>query len=1411
MPRRARWGWWWCWWWSTIGVVKPRDPELLDLANREAGGEPERLRRLLVGESPAFKAVLEKVRRILGHSTALGQRRCPPILIQGETGTGKGALARAIWRVGARAGQRFVEVNCAAIPEALLEAELFGFERGAFTGASESKLGLFQEAHKGSLFLDEVGLLPEPQQAKLLTVVEEGAVRRLGRTRSEPVDVWILAASSQDLHSAAREHRFREDLYHRLAVVTLSLPPLRERGADVLLLADHFLARDTLAYSLPPRTFSPDARAALLAYSWPGNIRELANVVERVVLLAEGPLVSEEMLGLSRETARAGRVAFPELPEASPASANDFSSAPDVAERLSLDRIREALIRSNGNVSRAANLLGVTRNKLRYRLEKHRSLVERAPAWSRTAREEARPITERRELVDRADVAGSPPLSALRWEQRYLALLLVTGGATGNGPGDGRQFVETVDRKIESFGGQIVELARAEGSILAAFGLDTLEEAPTRAALAAMALRKAFLQVGSAADTVSGARDRSIGLALHVAAFDVGRTSRVASIDRDAKSGASDQLRGLLRTEPSGAIVVSADSRHLLARKFALAPGARADVWHLLHRKERPISPAAGASDFIGREKPLGLLRDLLEEATAGRGQVVAITGDPGIGKSRLFFEFLRGVRERRVNYIGANCESHTAGIPFFPIIQLVQASCGLTEADSPGTTAEKITRNLDSLGLDGSAAQPYLLKLLGVRQSAEAGAQLAALTSETLNSRTFEVLWQMIWAKNSRPQPLVIAVEDSHWIDRASASYFERLVERLPAARVLFLMTFRPGYRSPLRGESSPAPWTEIALEPLAPEQSREVIYGIARKGSVPENLARTILTRAEGNPFFLEELALSIGELRSSSESPTLPKTIQAAIEGRLDRLADAPRRLLETAAILGREVSLRVLRQMWSGEGSIENHLEELARLEFLTPKRGEEGTWLFKHALIQEAASERLLASDRAKLHGVAGRSFEKLYEGRLEEAYDRLAYHYSKSGEEDRAVHYLTRFAEKAARSNALAEAVTALEEAFDLVEQGPGAGHGGPLPDLMLRRARYLKRLGRLAEAHELLAGGWALFENSPSVSMRARYHLAVAEVQRLLGELAPAAENAQRALVEATPLGDDALGKVHLELSMQSLWSGNAIEGREHARQAVAHSGRVGDPRRQGMGYWIEGVHEYLLGSFEKALALEEKASRIARELDDLRLQDYSATVTGLVWASRGDWKRALDHFGTGLRSPNPIHTACCLAFSSQAEREKGNLERSVANLEQATALMTDHRLLPMKGWGTAWLAEALFETGRHADARKLAEESLEICRRVGPPFAAGIAQRVLGRVACSESRPSEGRAFFERSLLLFESLRSEFEAGRTGMELAQLSRSEGDASAAADYLSRALGRFEVAGASSYSERASAFASVIP
>src|SRR5262245_23514502 len=248
----------------------------------------------LRGESEPITAIRAKVAQILARQT--GGRRLPPILILGETGTGKGLLARAIHQDGPRRHGPFVDVNCAAIPETLLEAELFGYERGAFTDARQAKPGLFQTAHGGTIFLDEIGLLPVALQGKLLGVLEDRAVRRLGSTRAEPADVALIAATSIDLKRAVSDRNFRADLYHRLAVISLELPPLRARGSDILSLGDYFLALACADYDLSRRALTPEARERLLAYSWPGNVRELANAMERVVLFSDTEAITAGML-----------------------------------------------------------------------------------------------------------------------------------------------------------------------------------------------------------------------------------------------------------------------------------------------------------------------------------------------------------------------------------------------------------------------------------------------------------------------------------------------------------------------------------------------------------------------------------------------------------------------------------------------------------------------------------------------------------------------------------------------------------------------------------------------------------------------------------------------------------------------------------------------------------------------------------------------------------------------------------------------------------------------------------------------------------------------------------------------------------------------------------------------------------
>jgi two-component system, NtrC family, response regulator AtoC len=323
----------------------------------------------ILGNSPALRAVMEQVRQV----AALDEM--PPVLITGETGTGKGLVARTLHGSGRRADKPFIDVNCTALPANLMEAELFGYERGAFTDAKESKLGLFEAAEAGFLFLDEVGDLEQSLQGKLLRAIEERTVRRVGGIRDRKIDVRILAATNRDLDREVQQGRFRNDLYFRLAVILLHLPPLRERGEDALLLADHYLRRFSAKYGKDVRRIDGPAREVLLAYPWPGNVRELSHVIERAVLWSRDSTLKVEHLSL----------ATPVRPEAdgrdetsTPTNAvrtTEGPAAPELPQDGDLTLwertlIERAMREAGGNQTKAAQRLGITRDTLRYRLKK---------------------------------------------------------------------------------------------------------------------------------------------------------------------------------------------------------------------------------------------------------------------------------------------------------------------------------------------------------------------------------------------------------------------------------------------------------------------------------------------------------------------------------------------------------------------------------------------------------------------------------------------------------------------------------------------------------------------------------------------------------------------------------------------------------------------------------------------------------------------------------------------------------------------------------------------------------------------------------------------------------------------------------------------------------------------------------
>lgn len=353
-------------------LVKPFDPALLPLVMRRARQlrqssrvaeyelESEDESGFFFGGS--LDPLRERLRKIIEADNRL-QTNLSPVLIAGETGSGKSTIARWIHRNGPRATQPMIEVNCSALPETLAESELFGSERGAFTDARATRQGLFEAAHGGTLFLDEIPSLSPAIQSKVLMAIEDRSIRRIGGTRQIEIDVRIIAASNRNLHDAVESGEFRADLLHRLDLFRLSLPALRERGEDILLLAERLLGQLCKRHRLPVRQITEGGRQRLLTYRWPGNVRELAHELERGLVFEEsaaldfahlpgGPQMAEELLA----------------PTDWLNTGYDFSAGNFVLEDAVNRLVQLALKESGGNISQAARRLGVTRDFIRYRL-----------------------------------------------------------------------------------------------------------------------------------------------------------------------------------------------------------------------------------------------------------------------------------------------------------------------------------------------------------------------------------------------------------------------------------------------------------------------------------------------------------------------------------------------------------------------------------------------------------------------------------------------------------------------------------------------------------------------------------------------------------------------------------------------------------------------------------------------------------------------------------------------------------------------------------------------------------------------------------------------------------------------------------------------------------------------------------
>jgi class 3 adenylate cyclase/tetratricopeptide (TPR) repeat protein len=930
------------------------------------------------------------------------------------------------------------------------------------------------------------------------------------------------------------------------------------------------------------------------------------------------------------------------------------------------------------------------------------------------------------------------------------------------------QFFELALREVHRYEGTINQFL-GDG-FMALFGAPiTHEDHPRRAVLAALGLRKRLEERRAEMEDLHGVA-LQVRMGLNTGWVVVGGIGDHLRKDYTAIGDTTNLAARLQQLAEPGAILVSeATSRFLQGVQMKIlepvhVKGKEAPVkaYEVLSagavQSEEAVLGAMSRTPFVGRRREMAVLEELLERAEKGQGQVLGIAGEAGAGKSRLLYELRRRLWNQPPLWLAGRCLSYGGFTPYMPLLYMLRNEWGIGDADGSAVVAAKAAEGLRKGGMNEAEVLPYFLRLLG-EEDATGG--LAELSPQALQVRTFALLRQLL-LNAGQGRLVVLEIEDLHWIDETSEELLAYLVEGLVASRMLLLLTYRPGYR-PRWIQKSYA--TQISLSRLTDQESRTVMRAVLRRAELPDHLLPVILSKAEGNPFFLEELTRSVVE----RPDVAVPDTIQGVLMARIDRLPEDHKRLLQTASVLGREFPLPLVTAVWGADEDLTPILSDLKRWEFLYEEpAADEPRCFFKHALTQEAVYQTLLTSRRQALHATAGQSFERLYAGRLEDVYDRLAYHFSQAEIPEKAVLYLALFAETAARGYAHAEAAQALREALSQAERLPKIERDRRSVELILQLAPSLLPLARFSETLEVFSRHRDALERLDDASLAGRYFFWLAHTHSYLGEQTAAESAARQAIASARQAGDATTeGQAWYVLSRDAFWSGRFSEGIEHGRQAVALLEQGKDRWWQGQAYWVAGFHHYVLGQFKEAFVMMGRAADIWRALQDPRLDP--SWSTGYFHASLGEWDSGIQECQEGLeRAQDPLNTAAALGFLGYAYLEKGDVDRAIGALGDSVERLRQAGMQQLLGWFSAFLAEAYVLSDRSAEARKLAEEALAVTEAVQFRYGTSMAQRALGRIARVMGDPVEAKRALDEALESFRAIGAPFEVGRTRLDLA-------------------------------------------
>ena len=963
-------------------------------------------------------------------------------------------------------------------------------------------------------------------------------------------------------------------------------------------------------------------------------------------------------------------------------------------------------------------------------------------------------------------------------------------------------FLESSLAEVRRYGGTAPQFT-GDG-FMALFGAPlTHEDHVRRALLAALAIQRALHEGGETTDPERF--ELTVRIGIHTGPVVFGPVADNLSMDYTVIGDTANVAARLQQAAEPGTILVSEATR-LLAQGYArvepvgpLILKGKAEpisAYRLLgvsHRRSglrESTSPRTAV--FVNRESELAILNNFLRQVENGHGQAVGLVGEPGIGKSRLLAEFRRQVTDGRVIWVEGRCLSYGTAIPYLLALDLLRSHCGILETDTPDIVAEKVRAGLRQVGMDPDEDGPVLLHLLEIKDVAGSP---ALSNPEAVKGKAFETLRQLA-VKGSHRRPLILVLEDLHWVDRISEEFLGFLAENVRDVRVLLLATYRPGYRPPWIDKSYAG---QTPLQPLSRDESIQMVRSVLRAEHLIDLVTQEIVSKADGNPFFIEQLALHAGEARDLRSDLMVPNTIHDVVMARIDRLPDDAKRLLQTAAVIGREFSLRLLKAVWQGPGSPEDQLRELSRLEFVYERVETAGTvYVFRHALTQETAYGSLLERHRRTYHGAVGHALEELYGDRPEEVAELLALHFGRSNEAEKSVDYAILAAEKSQRRWANSEALTYFNDALNRLEL---------LPDTELNRLRRIDSvikqaevkfaLGQHAEhilALDQIAG---LVDQTDDPRRRATWHYWRGFLDSLTGgrpDIAIDHCNIAARLAAAAGL-DEIKAFAESCLAQVYLITGRLREAIEAGERALASFEVLGNLWWACRTIWHLNPAAMALGEWNASLSYCRRALEHGATLEDLRIKVVGLWRMGATYVYQGDCKQGVQYCDEALAlGALPFDAAMAKAVRGYAKIKLGLVDSGISDLSESVTWFENSRLRYTHARYALLLAEGYLRRGDRAVARSLIESLIETSRTIGYLHFEGTACWLMGE-CLAPGAPAVAEPYVETAIGILARIGARNDLARAMVTRAALRQAAGDVAAARQLLNQAHAIFQELG----------------